>query len=112
VKGIHIAASNATGNGSVASAPILDDEVRGHITDVLAINGLNPSHTLDLIKRRVSGATQDQLFAAAVALLREQAAQIAELEAEVDELADDNGRLEQAIEELEEATGILKSSAS
>jgi DNA anti-recombination protein RmuC len=82
---------------------MLAEEIAGHIADALATNNISASFTLNLIRRRVNGASSDQLLTAAIAVLREQASKIAELEARVSDLTEDNERLEDDVVELERA---------
>lgn len=58
---------------------MLDEDIRSAIADALARNRPRPSRTVDIIKSRVNGTTDAQLFAAAIVVLREQAKRIAEL---------------------------------
>jgi predicted RNase H-like nuclease (RuvC/YqgF family) len=79
---------------------MLIDELTGRVAAVLALDGLSLSRTLELIKSRAGRANPEQTLAAAVALLREQAEQIAELEGEVEELDARNGHLEDDLTSL------------
>ena len=83
-------------------------ELCGHITDVLALSGLSPDRILDLIKGRASGAAPDQLLAAAVTALHEQAERIAELEAKVGGLTHRNDWLEDEIANLEDVLAAMR----
>jgi hypothetical protein len=80
---------------------MLDEDVRGHIGDAIAVASLSNSQTVATILRRVNGATQKQLLAAAVTVLREQGRRIAELEAEAGELTTNNSRLKEDKAEIE-----------
>ncbi len=84
------------------------EEIAGHITDTLAIDGISASTTLDLIKRRVGGTPTDRMLVGAVMVMREQADRIAELESRVSELADDNERLEDEVADLEGELAALR----
>jgi phage shock protein A len=82
---------------------MLNDEVCGHLADVLDLSGVSVGRTLELIKHRVNGAAPGQLLAAAVAVMRDQGRRIAELEAEVEELNEKNSQLEGDLADLESA---------
>jgi hypothetical protein len=69
---------------------MLDEDVRSHIGDAVAIASLSEAQTVARVLRRANGASQEQLLAAAVAVLREQAKRIDELEIEAGELAAEN----------------------
>jgi peptidoglycan hydrolase CwlO-like protein len=84
------------------------DEIIGRIHDALAVHGLSPSATLDLIRRRLNGVSSDQLLKAAIVALREQAEAAAQLENEIDTLAGEVDWLGGRETELEEDVEALE----
>ena len=62
------------------------------IADHLAIAHADTRATLAAVARRAEGASTEDLLLAAIALLRDQAARIAELESDVGDLSDENVR--------------------
>jgi septal ring factor EnvC (AmiA/AmiB activator) len=87
---------------------MLIEDIRGVIGDALDRGGLSANRTVDLIKGRAIGAPSDRMFAAAVTVLREQAKCIAELDAEIDELTNDNGHLQDELNDLEAELEALR----
>jgi hypothetical protein len=89
-------------------AAMVFDELVSRLHDALALRGLSPGATLSLIRRRINGASTDQLLKAAIAALVEQRDNVAQLENEIETLEseigwflDREGVLENAVEALE-----------
>jgi septal ring factor EnvC (AmiA/AmiB activator) len=80
--------------------PVLPDELRGHITDVLALR-LSNSQTTAAVLSRVNGTALNDVLAAALAVAREQVGQrIAELESELAEKEDECSQLAGELQDL------------
>jgi peptidoglycan hydrolase CwlO-like protein len=86
---------------------MLDIEIESLVGDALA-RGLSTEATLSLIKRRVTGASTDQLLKGTVAALREQLASLAQLETEIDYLVSEIARLGERETDLEGANEALE----
>src|SRR5262245_37322213 len=85
-----------------------NDELRGHIGDVLAITSLSNQRTVAVVLERVSGTSAKQCLAAALVVAREQARRIAELEHEIGELTEEHERGEDEIADLRAAVASLR----
>ena len=76
------------------------DELRGHVTDVLAAP-LSDDRTLQELRSRVNGADLNQLLVAALSVAREQTnRKIAELELALDVSVEGRWQLEDQMQEL------------
>jgi len=79
---------------------MLPDELRGHITDVLALR-LSNSQTAQTLLSRVNGAAVNDVLSAALAVAREQVGQrVAELERELAEKEDECSQLAGELQDL------------
>jgi hypothetical protein len=78
------------------------DEVVARVADVVALPGLSISQTLDRLKQCCTNASTEQILAAALAALRDQAEQIADLERENENLGDEIAVLNNEIFDLQD----------
>jgi hypothetical protein len=94
---------------------MIREDIRGYIGDAI-VSSLNDSQAAVTVLQRVNGATPNQLLAAALDLLREQARQhreiVAGLEDDVANLGDDVAEFEVEVEVLRAQLAKLRETAS